>query len=187
GLAASECGLFTPQIVAAGLNISNMTNQLANLDSVSTDGFDMNAQYEFEVGNVLITTELNGTYVKENTFYPGAGGADDRGSIPRIKAVFNTQVSWETWDFIARGRYIHGLDDPRYDGTDNTFGYSDVPSHTEWDLRARYNWDQYAAVLGVNNVFDNDPEYIFASGNNTDLFMYSPIGRYFFLRFSADL
>ncbi|MGK0258522.1 MAG: iron complex outermembrane receptor protein, partial [Candidatus Azotimanducaceae bacterium] len=42
GLAASECGLFTPQIVAAGLNISNMTNQLANLDSVSTDGFDMN-------------------------------------------------------------------------------------------------------------------------------------------------
>lgn len=187
GLAAPECSQFTPQVVAAGLNISNMTNQLTNLTSVSTDGFDLGMQYEFEVGNTLINSELNATYVKENTFSPGQGGADSQGSIPRIRAVWNNQISWEEWDFIVRGRYTHGMSDPDFSASTNTFGYENVPSHTEWDLRVRFNWDQYAAVFGVNNVLDEDPEYVFNSGNNSDLFLYSPIGRYFFLRLTADL
>ena len=187
GLTAPECSLFTPQIVAAGLNIGNMTNQLANLSNVSTDGVDMGAQYEFEVGDVLINSELTATYVRENTFAPGQGGADNRGSIPRIRGLWNNQISWEEWDFIVRARYIHGMTDPRFTAETNTFGYEDVPSHTEWDLRVRYNWDQYTAVFGVNDVFDRDPPYLFGSGNNTDLFLYSPVGRYFFLRLTADL
>jgi len=69
----------------------------------------------------------------------------------------------------------------------NVFGYDDVPSHTESDVRVRYNFEQYTAVFGVNDLFDRDPPYVFASGNNTDLFLYSPIGRYFFVRLSASL
>ena len=136
---------------------------------------------------MLFNTELQATYVRENTFFPGAGGADDRGSIPRIKGIWNNQVSWNEWDFIVRGRYIHGMNDPSFEAEDNIFGYEDVPSHTEWDLRVRYNWDQYTAVVGVNDVFDRDPPYVFSSGNNTDLFLYSPVGRYFFVRLTANL
>ena len=187
GLSDPDCAQFTPVVNAAGLVFNNFTNQSVNLDSVSTDGYDFGAQYEFEVGDVLITTDLNASYVKENTFAPGQGGADDRGSIPRIRGVFNTQASWENWDFIARGRYIHSLDDPRFTGDDNTFGYDGAPSHTEWDFRVRYSFDQYTAVVGVNDAFDRDPPFIFSSGNNTDLFLYSPIGRYWFARFTADL
>lgn len=187
GLAAPECNLFTPVVNNAGLTITNMTNQLANLNSVSTDGFDVSVEYEFEIFDLLVNSDLDATYVRENTFYPGAGGADDRGSIPRIKAIWNNQVSWNEWDFIARMRYIHGMTDPDFTADTNVFGYEDVPSHTEWDLRVRYNWDQYTAVFGVNDVFDREPPYVFSSGNNTDVTLYSPVGRYFFLRLTASL
>ena len=187
GLAADECGLFSVSLNAAGLAFTNFTNQLANLNNVSTDGVDVGAEYEIEIGDVLLRSDFTGTYVRENTFFPGAGGADDRGSIPRIKGVWNNQASWENWDFIVRGRYIHGMKDPSFSADTNVFGYEEVSSHTEWDIRVRYNWDQYTAVLGINDVFDRDPPYIFSSGNNTDLFLYSPVGRYFFLRLAADL
>ncbi len=187
GLSAPECGLFTPVVNAAGLNFQNFTNQLTNLTKVTTDGYDLGMVYEFEAFDLLFNTDLQATYIRENTFFPGAGGADDRGSIPRIRAIWNNQVSWNEWDFIARARYIHSMSDPSFDEDTNIFGYEDVPSHTEWDIRVRYNWDQYTAVFGVNDVFDRDPPYIFSSGNNTDLFLYSPVGRYFFLRLSANL
>ncbi len=188
GLTAPECSLFTPVINAAGLNFQNFTNQLANLNKVTTDGYDLGLQYEFDgPWDTIINSDLTATYVKENTFYPGAGGADGRGSIPRIKGLWNTQISWEEWDLVIRGRYIHGMTDPDFTAETNIFGYEDVSSHTEWDLRVRYNWEQYTAVLGINDVFDRDPPYVFNSGNNTDLFLYSPVGRYFFLRLSANL
>ena len=187
GLADPSCARFNIIVGAGGVQISNLTNQQTNLSGVSTDGVDLGVQYEFEAFDLLFNSELNATYVRENTFYPGAGGADDRGSIPRIRAIWNNQVSMNEWDFIVRARYIHGMSDPDFDEDSNIFGYEDVPSHTEWDLRVRYNWDQYTAVLGVNDVFDRDPPYIFSSGNNTDLFLYSPVGRYYFLRLSASL
>lgn len=187
GLTAPECALFTPVVNAAGTNFQNFTNQLTNLTKVTTDGYDLGIVYEFELGNTLVNSELQATYVRENTFYPGAGGADGRGSIPRIKGIWNNQISWEEFDFIFRARYIHGMTDPDFDEDTNIFGYEDVPSHTEWDVRVRYNWEQYTAVFGVNDLFDRDPPYVFNSGNNTDLFLYSPVGRYFFLRLTADL
>ncbi len=188
GLTADECSQFVSVYNAStnNLTIGSARNALTNLDSVSTDGYDVGIAYEFDVMDAVVNLDFQGTYVKENTFYPGAGGADDRGSIPRIRGNFNANVDWQSWDFGLRARYIHGMDDPRFDGN-NVFGYSDVDAHTEIDLRASYNWDKYRATLGVNDVFDNDPPYVFSSGNNTDLFLYDARGRYVFLRLSASL
>ncbi len=188
GLTAPECSQFTTSYNAGNNNllITNMTNALVNLSSVSTDGYDVGANYEFDIGDVVVNLDFTGTYVKENTFYPGSGGADDRGSIPRIRGNFNANFDWQSWDFGLRIRYIHGMDDPRFDGN-NVFGYSDVDSHTEYDLRASYNWDKYRITAGINDVTDEDPPYVFSSGNNTDLFLYGAMGRYFFLRASASL
>ncbi|MEM7099837.1 MAG: TonB-dependent receptor [Pseudomonadota bacterium] len=188
GLTAPECSQFGTQVSGAGLSIVNAVNRLANLSNVSTDGVDLGMEYEFDGPfDTVVNLEMQATYVRENTFSPGAGGADDRGSIPRIRGNFSGQVQWEDWSFLLRGRYIHGMTDPDFTAETNTFGYEDVPSHTEWDLRARYSWDQYTAVVGVNDIFDRDPPYVFSSGNNSDLFLYSPVGRYFFVRLSADL
>jgi len=189
GLSAPECAQFSTIAGPGGtLVVSQLRNGLSNLGGVSSDGFDLGASYEFDGPfDTLVNLDLNSTYVKENTFFPGAGGADDRGSIPRIKANFNANVSWNAWDFSWRLRYIHSMSDPSFTKETNVFGYEDVPSHTESDVRVRYNWEQYTAVFGVNDLFDRDPPYVFSSGNNTDLFLYSPVGRYMFLRLSANL
>lgn len=188
GKAAAECTRFrstyNPQTNILGL--ADFTNRLINDKKVSTDGYDLGINYQFDLSELMFTFDFQGTYVKQNTFYPGAGGADDQGSIPRIKANINLNVDWQNWDLGLRTRYIHGLNDPRFDGV-NAFGYDDVRSHTELDLRVGYNLDNYRAVIGVNDVFDKDPPYVFSSGNNTDLFLYSAMGRYFFLRLSASL
>ena len=68
-----------------------------------------------------------------------------------------------------------------FDG-DNAFGYDTVPSHTEHDIRVGWNPGAYRVLLGVNDLFDNDPPYVFSSGTNTDLFLYGAVGRYVFLR-----
>ena len=187
GLTAPECDRFNSVVTSAGIGVQGLTNQLVNSDKVSTSGYDLGIHYETNGPmDTYITLDLNGTYVKENTFYPGAGAADDRGSIPRIKANVQAQVDWRSFDFTWRTRYIHGMNDPRFDGN-NAFGYDRVKAHREHDIRVAWNLSQYRVLLGVNDLFDNDPPYVFSSGTNTDLFLYGAIGRYIFLRVSARM
>jgi outer membrane receptor protein involved in Fe transport len=188
GKTAVECTRFRSTYNAQTnvLGLADFTNRLINDRKVSTNGYDLGIGYQFDLGEFLFNLDFQGTYLKENTFYPGVGGADDRGSIPRIRANINLGIDWHDWDFDIRTRYIHSMSDPRFNGV-NAFGYENVRSHTEIDLRVAYNFDKYRAVVGVNDLFDKDPPYIFSSGNNTDLFLYSAVGRYFFLRLSASM
>ena len=101
--------------------------------------------------------------------------------MPRIKAIGSLRVDRGDWDFTWRMRFIDDMDDPRYDGN-NAFGYDTVPSHTEHDIRVGWNPGAYRVLLGVNDLFDKDPPYVFSSGTNTDLFLYGAVGRYVFLR-----
>ena len=187
GLTAEECERFNTVVTSAGIGVQGMTNQAINSNKVSTSGYDLGVHYETDGPmDTYVTLDLNGTYVKENTFYPGAGAADDRGSIPRIKANVQARVDWRAFDFTWRTRYVHGMNDPRYDGN-NAFGYDRVKAHREHDIRVAWNLSQYRVLLGVNDLFDRDPPYVFSSGTNTDLFLYGAVGRYVFLRVSARM
>lgn len=186
GLTADECSQFNGRNAATFVP-NNFVNRLTNTSGVETDGYDVRFNAEFEgPADTQINFDLQGTYVVENTFFPGAGGADDNGSIPRIQAQANMLVDWQQWDFRWGIRYIHGMDDPSFDGN-NPFNYSGTSSHTEHDWRVAYNFDKYRVLVGINDVFDNDPPYVFSSGNNTDLFLYDSIGRFGFVRLSANL
>ena len=192
GLTAPECARFDSVYnpISNNLTTENLTNRLANDpdDNVSTKGFDLGAHYQFAgPWDTNVNLDFQGTYVDANDFFPGAGGADGRGSIPRIKANLIANVDWEAWDFTWRTRYIHSMTDPDFTRDTNTFGYENVPSHTEHDIRIGWNQDKYRVVFGVNDLFDNDPPYVFNSGNNTDLFLYDFLGRYMFLRATATM
>jgi outer membrane receptor protein involved in Fe transport len=90
-------------------------------------------------------------------------------------------ADWQNWNFTWVTRYVHGMNDPRFDGN-NPFDYDSVRRHFEHDVRAGLSLGNFDVMLGVNNLFDRDPPYVFSSGNNSDLFLYRPFGRYFFLR-----
>ena len=182
GKTADSCDRFESGVGAGGIFVRGMTNRLLNSSQVTTKGFDFGARYEFSgPWDTEVVVDLQGTYVKLNTFAPNAGNADDRGSMPRLRGTGFVRVNKGQWDYTWRMRYVHRMDDPRYDGN-NVFGYDTVPSHTEHDIRVGWLMGDYRFLLGVNDVFDNDPPYVFSSGNNTDLFLYGAIGRYAFMR-----
>lgn len=182
GKTEDSCDRFTSGVGPGGIFVAGMTNQLLNSSEVTTKGFDFGVRYEFSgPWDTEVVADLQGTYMKLNTFAPNAGNADDRGGMPRIKSVSSVSVNRGSWQYTWGMRYVHGMDDPRYDG-DNVFGYDTVPSHTEHDLRVSWLLGDYQLLLGLNDVFDKDPPYVFSSGNNTDLFLYGAIGRYAFLR-----
>ena len=107
--------------------------------------------------------------------------------IPRIRANFIGIVDWQDWDFTWRTRYIHSMTDPDFTKETNVFGYEDVRSHIEHDIRVAWNRDNYRVVFGVNDVFDRDPPYVFSTGANTDLFLYNSMGRFGFARATMTL
>lgn len=185
GLTDPACNNFDGR-TAQGIPV-NFINRLSNLTEVETDGFDLTVAYEFDgFSGTYWNLELRGTYVDENSFSPGAGGADDRGSIPRVVANFRADVAWQDWNFSWLTRYISDMNDPRFDGN-NPFGYSGPDDYDKHDIRASYRWDRYRFMVGVNNVFDEDPPYVFSTGNNTDTFLYDVIGRYMFARVTVEM
>jgi iron complex outermembrane receptor protein len=161
-------------------------NQLSNgTGAVRTDGLDWSMTYFWDQLGGVFTLSHEGTYIFENTFSPGQGGASDRGSIPQFKANAGLNFERNNWSVSWRTRIIGDMDDPRRNGF-NVFNYDGPEAHIEHDIRGRYQWNNYGFLVGVNNVFDEEPPYIFGTGNNTDLFTYSAMGRYFFARVSAD-
>jgi outer membrane receptor protein involved in Fe transport len=187
GAAAAQlgtCGGFSRNAVTG--QPVGLINQLSNsAGSIRTDGLDWSMTYFWDQFGGVFTLSHEGTYVFENTFSPGAGGADDRGSIPQFKANAGLTFERNNWSLSWRSRIVGDMDDPRYNGF-NYFNYDGPEAHIEHDIRGRYQWNNYGLLLGVNNVFDEEPPYVFGTGNNTDLFTYSAMGRYYFARVSAD-
>lgn len=186
GLTAPECDQLDGRNPNTGVPV-NFVNRLANLSTVETNGLDYSVAYSFDgFRNTSWNLSMNGTYVEENTFFPGAGGADDRGSIPRNQMNFRADMYLGDWSFSWLTRYIHDMDDPSFDGN-NVFGYDGVDGYDKHDLRVAYNWERYRLLVGVNNVFDEDPPYVFSSGNNSDLFLYDVFGQYWFARLTFTM
>ena len=185
GLTAPECSQFNGRDPVNGQPV-DFVNALVNDDLVETNGFDLSINYAFDAGNTSWNLALNGTYVDENTFFPFAGGANDRGSIPDETANTRVDMYWNDWTFSWLMRYIGEMDDPRFDGS-NTFNYDTVDAYYKHDLRVAYDWDRYRLVFGINNVTDEDPPYVFASGVNTDAFLYDVFGSLWYARLTFSM
>jgi iron complex outermembrane receptor protein len=87
--------------------------------------------------------------------------------------------SW--WALTGRWRYIGSID---YDGATDKIADDNLGSQNYFDLSAVFRFmDTNDIVLGVNNVFDEDPPMLgstIASNGNTMVGFYDTLGRYFF-------
>ena len=185
GLTAPTCSQWQGRNPLTGVPI-DFRNATVNSDKVETNGLDFSVNYAFEAGNTSWNVALNGTYVDENTFEPFAGGADSRGSIPDLMVNLRTDLFLNDWTFSWMVRYIGDMNDPDWDGN-NVFGYSGPGSYDKHDLRVAYDWERYRFVLGINNVTDEDPPYVFDSGTNTDSFLYDSFGTFWHARVTFSL
>ena len=78
------------------------------------------------------------------------------------------------------------MNDPAWDG-DNAFGYSGTDAYSKHDIRVAYDWDRYRVLVGINNVFDEEPPYVFNTGRNTDTRLFDMFGTYWFARLTVTM
>jgi outer membrane receptor protein involved in Fe transport len=186
GLTAYECTLFAGRNqVGIPIDFQNGTTNFAD-ELLETNGIDLGINYAFDAGSTSWNVALNSTFTDENTFYSETPSASDRGSQPDVQINTRLDMFLNDWTFSWLTRYIGEMNDTRFDGT-NSFGYDVVDSYFKHDLRVAYDWERYRFVFGINNALDEDPPYVFASGINTDGFLYDVFGRYWFARVTFSM
>lgn len=191
-LSAPECNLFSRNPDTG--NLTNLVRSVFNRsgDPTESRGIDWRITYaDWAVGPGMLTLDHEGTYQLEFkspgvTVGPGEVDFGSPFSIPEFRLNFGADYAYGDWNFGWRGRYIDGLDaiNSFADGN-NPIGYDTVDSHFEHDLTVAWNVrDDLRVFAGVNNVTDEEPPYVFSTGNNTDTGLYGSavLGRFFYAR-----
>ena len=186
----------------ASAGLARVQTQFVNGPSVNTDGFDVEASYDFNLGSSLLTIGTAFTHIlnfKVDDFvingvtvvpaYDAVGflNADRaQASLPRWKA--NNYINLNTGPLNARYvfRYASGLTDDRYEN-DPTFGAAtqygrEIDEFTQHDFNVLYDLPLDFAEIqlqgSVENIFDTDPP-VTRQVLGYDPFVGNPLGRVF--------
>jgi len=198
------CGRF--QRDASG-QITSLTQGLANLGKLTTEGYDFGAHYrlpEFAAGR--FTLGLESTYLAKYDLTSGPGqvlqglAGFASGTLGLYRARANASLDWTLGNFGATWtmRYFGGLRDTCWDvGVEcnapnytnpwiGDVGASNKGSVTFNDVQFRYQLPWQASFnVGVNNVFNKKgPYYYSVAGSGTGSAPYLPsfdIDRYFYV------
>ena len=188
---------------------------IINMGSLQAKGFDVDANYRFDVGGLgQVTLSLVGNYADEfiTEPLPGYPKYDCAGLYGAVCGVplpdwrHKLRTSWLTpWgvDLSLTWRHINEVD---VDGTNPATGAPPIAatdaklgSREYIDLSAAYSFtdvgvfSNMTARLGINNVTDKDPPLLGATNcistycnGNTFPQVYDTLGRYIFVGLTAD-
>ncbi|WOI36560.1 TonB-dependent receptor [Alteromonas sp. CI.11.F.A3] len=205
------CSLITR---GAGGNVVDLFNGAVNLGGQTTSGFDYNVAYNFETDYGDFRVNWDGTYVDERTTividpvtnttaeFNDAGLAGDRDVVPRLRT--NLAVTWSYEDFTANWlvRFIgHTTElcsidgdvldqqlcsDPSLEVGGTSYNELDDMAYHDVSLGYAVN-DNLRITLGVNNLFDTDPEVSYSTfANSFDPSMYEIPGQFFYTRLNVN-
>ncbi|WP_417355907.1 TonB-dependent receptor plug domain-containing protein [Gallaecimonas pentaromativorans] len=166
-------------------DISYMSRPLTNIGKEEVSGVDIDARYAFNAWDLGWTASFDssylGKYTKEGEDYAGTISGD-QGAYAKWKHNASLAVSGDSWDAKWSVRYIDGMKDL------NLTSYK-TDSVIYNDLSGSYHInDSTTFTLGVDNVFDVDPEYVPSySDANTVPEVYDVLGRYLYAKLSWRL
>ncbi|MCH9692829.1 MAG: TonB-dependent receptor, partial [Gammaproteobacteria bacterium] len=169
-----------------------------NIGFFETEGFDLNTNYGFDVGNVgSVNLNLIATYLTkwdQQEFVGEAiesclGAWSDSCGSPKPRFKSTLRATWSTpWSLDVTGGW-------RHIGSVNALGASspDFGAFDYFDLATAWaTTDNITLRGGINNIFDKEPPLsanagagIFGNGN-TFPGTYDALGRYAFLGFTVD-
>jgi len=163
-------------------------NQLQNIGSEKTSGYDLNLAYSFDAVGLNWKAGLDTTYLAEyevavtgeptdyaGVITSGSGGYAD------IKSNLTLNVAGDNWDAQYQARYIAGMDSFACLSKDTCYAPT-TPSVVYHDLSGSYMLNETVSFnAGVNNLFDKQPPYYTGNNDsNTDPYTFDVLGRRFF-------
>lgn len=151
----------------AGGQLRQVDTQFTNIGAVKTNGIDVNADYNFELGNGNLNVNLNATYVLSfEVDETGNGEFEERAgsrnflngfsTMPELRANLGFNYAFGDNNVNVFGRYIDGyVNDQSNDAP--------VASYTTWDAQYSRAFSgligdgETVFTLGVNNIADKNP------------------------------
>ena len=195
-----------------------VTDTTINAGSLHVKGYDIKGAYRQTLGTLgSVNFGLEGTYSKNRLAQPLPGGPTydcvgyEGGTcgapLPKWRHVFNTTWStpWDALDLTVRWRYLGSVasdlssPNPLLNQGAAPTGNTRIAAYNYIDLETSFAITNIVRLqLGVNNLFDKDPPYIYDSdcpnvtsnpgapcNGNTYPGSWDAMGRYLFARVSA--
>lgn len=203
------CSLITR---GSGGNVVDLFNGQINLGGQTTSGFDYNVAYNFETEYGDFRVNWDGTYIDERSLivvdpvsgtsetFNDAGQAGDRDVVPRLRTNLSLTWNYDDWTANWLMRYIGNttelcqidggaLDqqlcsDPVDPTADEGDSFNELEAMAYHDVSLGYAVnDNLRITVGVNNLFDTDPEVSYSTfANSFDPSMYEIPGQFFYSR-----
>ena len=171
-----------------------------NLAEIKTSGIDAQLQWPIPLEglgeNASLTFDMFLNYLidwKLRDGIPGLPSLDYAGTVsyfgaglgtsfPRWRGTLSTTLNVDEFSFNLRSRYIHSMKNRAALQFNNENNLTGVGSTWYFDATASVNIENLTFRLGVNNLFNRQPElYAPNVQSGTDPSLYDVIGRRFFV------
>jgi len=195
GLSDPSCSLFS-RSPSTGNAVGLISTPFNRTGEVKTNGVDWAIAYTgWEMGPGELSLDHQGTFVTDFfqpgvTVGPGEVDFGDPFGVPELRMNFAATYDTSAFSLGLRARMIDGMDaiNSFADGN-NPIGYDEVDEY--WEVDTFVQWritNALAATVGVNNLLDEEPPYVFSTGTNTYVGLYGSAvtGQYWYMRLVAD-
>ena len=189
-LSAPECDRIAR---ATGQDVTRFDLLLENLNKIETSGVDINGTFSWDPSFGSLTANWLVNYLDQWKQTTATGSEEDRtglvfcdlcgdaGAYPEWSSTLSTSLARDNWSLNVTWRYIDSMD---IDDPDDF--NKDVDAVNYFDLYGTYTWDHVQFAVGVDNLTDEEPEFIPGVSLNTNT-TYDFLGRFYFARLSYSL
>ncbi|MEW6992593.1 TonB-dependent receptor plug domain-containing protein [Colwelliaceae bacterium 6441] len=182
------CTLSTRDGANADLpfEISSLRNQKVNVAELSAKGYDVEVNYQVDVGAGSLLFNLVGSYYDKRDQVVNANKPDevvegvDILNNPKARGYFSTTYRQDNWNANLTFNYLGSSKIAVTDSADPIYPSNHVDSVIYVNLRGAYTIsDNIEAYAGVSNLMDKGPQLLpgLTQGSN----IYDAIGRSFYL------
>jgi iron complex outermembrane receptor protein len=210
---AQACALVGPRLAGTG-TLGPIKALNANIGAENTDGIDVSVAYSFSAEQIGLP--LDGSFtidgqanylmhddnIQGNVVIGNAGTFNGDDGEPRWKALLTLGYAEDNWSVQWTSRYYGGLKD--LDRTNDcefgtlahcpSVGAGDFEGNETagvfyHDISASYQFHPVNVTVGVDNLFDKDPPFLFPTGqtNAAGSAGYDFLGRFVYMKVSAKL
>ena len=188
--------------VNASDEISTITQLYSNVNSMKTDGVDIDMRFRENLGGGKFNADLKGTWVRKYDLVNSAGEtehsvgttvrpdggplvASPTGVILKWKHNLSAGYTYGAWNATMTQRYYKGYEMAHDLDGNRMF----VKGQALYDLVASYGGIKNLKMsVGVRNLFDKDPPLFINNGSQFqagyDVYQYDPRGRFIYVNAS---
>ncbi len=154
--------------------ILTVNDSYVNVARQSNEGIDLNARYRHDLGWADLTLNARASYILNwesqlrNASVPTE--LHDRIGNPEWVATANARLDYNDWTFYWAGTFIPASDNQKFFAAETLTYFNtvvwpvrEVGFYQQHDLSARRVFDDWSLQVGVQNIFDEQPDAISAS------------------------